>query len=87
MRGHPIKCDFHECTKDAYVFICWGKHGQAQQANVCREHCRETWEAVGSQIRVGICWWIQEAPKPYTSGHRHESHGRHSPKSTPNKRP
>jgi len=62
----PFACEFWECEKDAHAFVCWGRDPR-QRANFCQEHCLETWEAARSQIAVGICWWIQEAPKAYRS--------------------
>jgi len=61
MTTTPIECA-HDCGRPAYAHVRWGKDPERQQANLCREHLQETWEACASQIRAGVCFWIQSPP-------------------------
>lgn len=54
-----IRCDFTHCVKPAYCKIRWGKANQ-QYAKVCKWHCEAIWVQVQPQIKMGVCFWIQE---------------------------
>lgn len=55
-------CEMAACKDISISNVRWGP-SEDQCANLCEKHIKEVWEVCNSQVKSGLCYWIQGPPK------------------------